>query len=273
MPPSTKLFRASRFAQLQYLRALRTTFTPVEAQPVQRWTRQRRRSNFELVPTVSRSPRTVSQYGRRLYSVRRLRTVLHPGHVVSAQSKLNANVAVLRATSLRRKTGLLQKRALLLGKLRRRTRSRCIVTRRGFLYTTLERCGVPSRSHTVVRKHPKVLPQSAIKLNTHLKRKRRRCVRRIRRGVNNFSLPVIRRRRVKFLDKKAYTGFAASASVGLLCRQGAKTTRALLNTAGVKFFKSKAGLQTVRKANFAVACAKRVRHRRQTLFDSYRPRL
>lgn len=262
-----KLSKATRFARVQYfLKRVRFAFTPT-AHFRQQWTRCYRRSIFISMVT----PRALQQerqrvFMRRLYALPsklRLSTSRHPKVV---------KVLLPKASFLQRRARLVQSQAGTFSTTRNK-RSVLGKVQRSTSPTTLKRCSDRILSSGVEYARPKCLLPMAIRRTRRMRRKCRVSTRRMHFGVTNFSLPTVRRAGAKFLFKPWSAGLVKKQVVSLAHRP--RTPRGYISAAVVraKFFKRNSGLQVVRKANFAVACSKRVRFRRQTTFDTYRPRL
>lgn len=144
--------------------------------------------------------------------------------------------------------------------------------RRGTLHDVLARCVSPNRHSIAAHKRSKVLLPATIRVTGHVRRRVKRCTERLRPGVSTLSLLPIRRR-VGIPIKKLQAGLIANQFPGLVHFRRARTAAPAVSAVGAKLFKSRAGLQLLRRFNFATVCAKRTRQRRQTPFDSYRPRL
>lgn len=257
--PSIKLSKATRFTRLQYLRRLRRAFVPTASRN-RVWLRHYRRSVFELIAPQQRSVQQILKHSRRVYGTRRLRTL------PTQKSRALVRVVARQGFSLLRRK---------LRRLFKQRRSCSTVVRRDYaaLPGVLGRSSTRSKPCSVLYKRPRVIFRASIHPTECIRRKRRRGRRRIRRGVKRYALPPIRRRRSILLSKSLGAGSAVARSAGLLRWRGANPVAVFSTAVGPKLLRSNSGLQLVRRNNFSVACAKRVRQRRQTPFDSYRPHL
>lgn len=141
--------------------------------------------------------------------------------------------------------------------------------------TALLQRGGASRSAAVVAyTRSRLLPQAAVRLTKRARRLVRENGQRTNLfGDKQFPRVLVRRRPAMSSASGASLRNVAGSSVGALVPAQVVTRPTVAARGGAKFFKNRAGLQLVRRNNFALACAKRVRARRQTAFDSYRPRL
>lgn len=209
---------------------------------------------------------------RRECQARHLRASLRARHSGGLQPSLVVKTNLLASRTLPVVDSRVQ-RHLVSGVTLQKLRGIAYCGRRSLLYTGLKRRAGVTNAATSTYQQSKLLRQATIRLTRRVRAKRRTCFKRLRFSVRNFSLAFVRRHSSTLLPKKLFFGSLTKQGAALGRRFGGVHSAAAPRPVKVKFFKSSAGLQVVRRVNFAVACAKRTRDRRQTPFDSYRPRL